>query len=56
MLVTLILIALVGIRLVGNDMGTLVLFCLGGPTTSDVEVVVGLMVEPSCCVLMLVID
>lgn len=56
MLVTLIPIVLVGIRHVGNDTGRLVVFCWDGPIALDVEVVVGLMVAPSCRVLMLVIE
>ena len=55
-LVTLILIVLVGIKHVGNDTGKLVMFCWDGPMDPDVEVVVGLMVVPPCCVLMLEIE
>lgn len=53
MLVTLMLIVPIGVKHVGNDIGTLTLFCWDGPTTPDVKVIVGLMVVPSSCVLML---
>ena len=56
MVVTLILIVPIGIKHLGNDMGTLTMFCRDGPTTPNVEVVVELMGILSYFVLMFIVE